>query len=211
MRVHDIERVYFLSFTVYYVFGRSIYGTVIRSHETLLYIAVGKPRLHFYATQHKVDARAKVSRPCVDLLLPMGIHTLAVGVKFPADIPEHRMLSTWIALANDLAVLEKLVEKAPVGAVEIILLRDTLLIHVFFCLCGIDLFSRYIEISRQYDPLAHLRKVADAGVESRNKTIPEVVSEAVAIGWTVHTEEDKGGELKNQAAALRVQRCCVDA
>lgn len=141
----------------------------------------------------------------------MSVHALAVGVEFAADIPKHREFSAWVALANDLAILEKLVEEAPIGAVEIILLRDTLLIHVFFRFGGINLFPRYIEISRQYDPLAHFREVADAGIESRDKTISEVVSETVAVGWTVHTEEDKGGKFKNQTAALCVQRCCVDA
>ena len=85
-----------------------------------------------------------VSRPRIDLLLPMCEHTLASGMKLTADIPEYWMLPTSIALAGNFAVLDELVENAPIRGIEIVFPGYTAQPYVFFRLGCIDLFPRDI-------------------------------------------------------------------
>jgi hypothetical protein len=183
---------------------------MIRPHEPFLYVGILKPVLHLDATEHEIDARAKIARTSVDLLLPMGEHALTGGVELATDVPEDGMLSALVALARDLAILEQLVEDASVRSIEVVFPGDALLAHVFLCLGRIYLFSRYVQVASQNDALPHLGKIPDAGIQRGNKAVAEVVSKAIAVGRTVDTEEYESREFEHQAAALCVERRWID-
>lgn len=140
----------------------------------------------------------------------MCVHAGTCGVKFSADIPEHRPLSSIISF-KDLSTLDELIEYAAVWSGDILLMSDTLLSHVLFCSSGVDFRPRHIEISGEDHSLAHGGKVADPRVEGTDEAVTEIVAQAIAVRRAVYAEEYEGWELKYHAPPFGIQSSRVDS
>lgn len=183
---------------------------MIGTHQTLLYVCLGEPRLHFYATKYVVDTGAEVPRSSIDPLFPVCIHALAVGMELATEVPEDRTLSARITLAGNLAVLEELVEDAPVGSIQVVIPRQPFLSYCLLRPSGINLLAGHVQVAGQDHPFAHLCEITNADVEGAKEAMTELVSEAVAVGGTVDAKQHKGRELEDQTASFGVESGWID-
>ena len=85
---------------------------VIGTEKPLLGVGVLNPVLEARAAENVINTTAEVPRPGILLRIPAGVHSWPVWVELSTYIPEDRLLTTFISLANDSATKDDLVEEA---------------------------------------------------------------------------------------------------
>jgi hypothetical protein len=122
-----------------------------------------------------------------------------------ADIPQDRGFSTLIPLAHNLSTFEKLVEYPTVRRRDVFLVADSHFSSVIFCASTVQLVSRDIEITSQDYLFAHLVKVTYPNVQSGNERATKVVSETIAVGGTVYSEQNESREFENNTTTFGIE------
>lgn len=191
--------------------ARSEYVLRATHHQSFLDIGIREPAVHLDAWKNKVDPTAEIARPGIDLLLPVSIHALPVGMKVSDEIHEDWILSTFIPLTNDFSADKKLVEDTPIGSTDVLFMRHAILAKILCRTSRVNLTPGNVEITHQHDALAHLDQITNSTFQSAQKAIAEVVTKTVGVCRTVDAEEDKSRELYTHATAFRVEKDWINA
>ena len=149
---------------------------MIGAHQSLLDVCLLEPVLDGNATQYKVDPRSEVARPGIDLLLPVGEHAFAVRVKLATKIVQYWLFSSLITLTRYVSIQQELIEDAPVGCAQVLVMRHPLGPHVILCPCSINQVPGDVQISSEYNIPPHLRQIAYPRLQRGEKADAKPVS-----------------------------------